>query len=352
MKIAVIGGGGWGTALAALLAGKGHEVRLWVFEEDLAERMRATRENDRFLPGVLVPSQVAITSRLAEAAAGAECCLLVTPSHALRAVASRLVGEAPGAVASFRTIVIATKGLEPETLKRMSEVVGEVFSGAGSGASGGPGGAAAAPVVLAGPSHAEEVARGIPTAVVAASRDRARAAEVQQTFSTDAFRVYTNDDVVGVEIAVALKNVVAVAAGLSDGLGFGDSTKGALLTRGLVEISRLGAALGARPETFWGLAGLGDLVATATSRHSRNRRLGEAVGKGATLAEALAASPMVAEGVQTARAAVSLAKLHNVELPIAEQVRAILFEGKSARDALRELLARDLKSEDQTMARR
>jgi glycerol-3-phosphate dehydrogenase (NAD(P)+) len=351
MTIAVIGGGGWGTALAALLAGKGHEVRLWVYEEDLAERMRATRENDRFLPGVLVPPQVAITSRLAEAAGGAECCLLVTPSHALRAVAIKLVSEAPLAVASFRTVVIATKGLEPETLKRMTEVVDEALSGGKTGAGAGAA-AATAPVVLAGPSHAEEVARGIPTAVVAASRDRARAAEVQQTFSTDAFRVYTNDDVVGVEIAVALKNVVAVAAGISDGLGFGDSTKGALLARGLAEIARLGAALGAKPETFWGLAGLGDLVATATSRHSRNRRLGEAVGKGATLAEALAASPMVAEGVQTARAAVSLAKLHNVELPIAEQVRAILFEGKSARDALRELLARDLKSEDQTLARR
>jgi glycerol-3-phosphate dehydrogenase (NAD(P)+) len=348
VTIAIIGGGGWGTALAALLAGKGHEVRLWVYEDDLAQRMRATRENDRFLPGVTIPREVAITSRLAEAVAGAECCLLVTPSHALRAVASRLAIEAPEAVAAFRTIVIATKGLEPETLKRMSEVVEDVLSGG----KGGAGAAAASPVVLAGPSHAEEVARGIPTAVVAASRDRARAAEVQRTFSTDAFRVYTNDDVVGVEIAVALKNVVAVAAGLSDGLGFGDSTKGALLTRGLVEIARLGAALGAKPETFWGLAGLGDLVATATSRHSRNRRLGEAVGRGATLAEALASSPMVAEGVQTARAAVSLAKLHNVELPIAEQVREILFEGKSARDALRELLARDLKAEDQTLSRR
>lgn len=342
MTIAVIGGGGWGTALAALLSGKGHQVRLWVYEEDLAEQIRTTRENARFLPGVSLPPAIAVTSRLAEAATGAEICLLVTPSHALRAVATRLDSEAPGAVAGFRTVVIATKGLEPESQKRMSEVASDAL----------PGAPAANAVVLAGPSHAEEVARGIPTAVVAASRDRTRAIEVQQTFSTEAFRVYTNDDVVGVEIAVALKNVVAIAAGLSDGLGFGDSTKGALLTRGLVEIARLGAALGARPETFWGLAGLGDLVATATSRHSRNRRLGEAIGKGATLAEALAASPMVAEGVTTARAAVSLARLHNVELPIAEQVRAILFEGKSARDALRELLTRDLKSEDQTLSRR
>jgi len=340
MTIAVIGGGGWGTALAALLAGKGYEVRLWVYEEDLAEQIRTSHENGRFLPGVSLPPAIAVTSILAEAANGAETCLLVTPSHALRGVATRLGSEASGAVAGFRTVVIATKGLEPESQKRMSEVTSETLPGA------------PASVVLAGPSHAEEVARGIPTAVVAASRDRARALEVQQTFSTEAFRVYTNDDVVGVEIAVALKNVVAIAAGLSDGLGFGDSTKGALLTRGLVEIARLGAALGARAETFWGLAGLGDLVATATSRHSRNRRLGEAIGKGATLAEALAASPMVAEGVTTARAAVSLAHIHNVELPIAEQVRAILFEGKSAREALRELLTRDLKAEDQTLSRR
>ncbi|HTL99565.1 MAG TPA: NAD(P)H-dependent glycerol-3-phosphate dehydrogenase [Candidatus Omnitrophota bacterium] len=341
MTIAVIGGGGWGTALAALLTKNGHAVRLWVYEADLAERMGRERRNDVFLPGVPIPEAVAITPDLAEAAADSSAILFATPSHALRATASRLAAEKT-ALAAARLIVIATKGLEKDTHRRMSEVVQETLA-APLGTD---------PVVLAGPSHAEEVARGIPTAVVAACRDHGRAAAVQEAFSSETFRVYTNDDVLGVEIAVALKNVVAIAAGISDGLGFGDSTKGALLTRGLAEIARLGEALGARPETFSGLAGMGDLIATATSRHSRNRRLGEAVGRGATLAEALAASPMVAEGVGTAQAAVDLAARLGIELPIAEQVRAILYEGKSARSAMRELLTRDLKPEARTVSRR
>lgn len=341
MNIAVIGGGGWGTALAALLTKNGHTVRLWVYEADLAERMGRERRNDVFLPGVPIPEAVAITPDLAEAAAGASAILFATPSHALRATASRLAAEKT-ALAAARLVVIATKGLEKDTHRRMSEVVQETLA-APLGSD---------PVVLAGPSHAEEVARGIPTAVVAACRDHGRAAAVQEAFSSETFRVYTNDDVLGVEIAVALKNVVAIAAGISDGLGFGDSTKGALLTRGLAEMARLGEALGARPETFSGLAGMGDLIATATSRHSRNRRLGEAVGRGATLAEALAASPMVAEGVGTAQAAVDLAARLGIELPIAEQVRAILYEGKSARSAMRELLTRDLKPEARTVSRR
>lgn len=337
MNVAVIGGGGWGTALALLLTKNGHEVRLWVYEGDLAERMRAKRENDLFLPGVAIPPEVAILSDLLEATDSAEMLVLVTPSHACRATVARL---RPRALLRLRLVVIATKGLEQETHHRMSEVVADTLP------------VGTDPVVLAGPSHAEEVARGIPTAVVAACRDLQRAAAVQEAFSNEAFRVYTNDDVIGVEIAVALKNVVAIAAGISDGLGFGDSTKGALLTRGLAEIARLGEALGARPETFAGLAGMGDLIATATSRHSRNRRLGEAIGRGATLQEALAASPMVAEGVGTARAAVELAVRAGIELPIAEQVRAILFDGKSARAAMRELLTRDLKPEARTVSRR
>lgn len=341
MNVAVIGGGGWGTALASLLVKNGHDVRLWVYEADLAERMRRDRVNDRFLPGVTIPPSIAITNDLAEAASGRAMLLFVTPSQALRATASRLAAT-PHALDAARLVVIATKGLEKDTHHRMSEVVGETL----------PLPLGSSPVVLAGPSHAEEVARGIPTAVVAASRDRARAAEVQEAFSNETFRVYTNDDLLGVEIAVALKNVVAIAAGISDGLGFGDSTKGALLTRGLAEIARLGEALGGRPETFSGLAGMGDLIATATSRHSRNRRLGEAVGRGATLEQALAASPMVAEGVGTAQAAVDLAARLGIELPIAEQVRAILYEGKSAQAALRELFTRDLKPEARTVSRR
>jgi glycerol-3-phosphate dehydrogenase (NAD(P)+) len=342
MTVAVIGGGGWGTALALLLAKNGHAPHLWVFEADLAVQMRRERANPVYLPGVPIPEGIAITADLAEAVAGAEMILFATPSHALRETATRLARANASAPSAARLVVVATKGLERETHYRMSEVIEETL----------PAPLGKDPVVLAGPSHAEEVARGIPTAVVAACCDRERAAAVQETFSNESFRVYTNDDVLGVEIAVALKNVVAIAAGISDGLGFGDSTKGALLTRGLAEIARLGEALGARPETFSGLAGMGDLIATATSRHSRNRRLGEAIGRGASLEEALAASPMVAEGVGTAQAAVDLAFRRGIELPIAEQVRAILFEGKSARAAMRELLTRDLKPEARTVSRR
>ena len=315
MNVAVIGGGGWGTALAILLAKNGHAPRLWVYEKDLAQQMQRDRMNSLYLPDISIPEGVAITSDLAEAPSGAEMLLLATPSHALRPTAARLT-EKRETLASIRLVVVATKGLERDTHYRMSEVVAEVL----------PASIGKDPVVLAGPSHAEEVGRGIPTAVVAACRDRARAVTAQETFSNEAFRVYTNDDVIGVEIAVSLKNVVAIAAGICDGLGFGDSTKGALLTRGLAEIARLGESLGATPETFAGLAGMGDLIATATSRHSRNRRLGEAIGRGASLEEALAASPMVAEGVGTAKAAVDLATRCGVELPIAEQVCAILYE--------------------------
>ncbi len=342
MTVAVIGGGGWGTALAILLAKNGHTVRLWVYEADLAEQMRRERVNERFLPDVRIPDEIAITSELNEAATGAETIVLATPSHALRETASRLAHAGGETLAAACLVVIATKGLEQESHHRMSEVVDETL----------PSPLRKHPVVLAGPSHAEEVARGIPTAVVAACADRARAQAAQEMFSNEAFRVYTNDDVIGVEIAVALKNVVAIAAGISDGLGFGDSTKGALLTRGLAEIARLGEALGARHETFAGLAGMGDLIATATSRHSRNRRLGEAIGRGVTLEAALASSPMVAEGVGTAKAAVDLAVRCGVELPIAAQVCAILFEGKSAREAMRQLLTRDLKPEARTVSRR
>ena len=342
MNISVIGGGGWGTTLAALLAGRGHRVRLWVYEPDLAEEMARTRENRPYLPGVRVPDGIEITSRLDEAARDAEALLLVPPSHALRATVTGLLSEARLDPARLAWVAVATKGLERGTLLRMSEVLVELS----------PDGLARRACVLAGPSHAEEVARRIPTAVVAASREEPVALRVQEDVSTDTLRVYTNDDVVGVEIGVALKNVIAIAAGLCDGLGFGDSTKGALLTRGLVEMARLGERLGARAETFSGLAGMGDLIATAMSRHSRNRALGEAVARGRTLAEALAASPMVVEGVGTADAAVALARRHGVELPIAEQVRAILYEGKSPQAAIRELLTRDPKAEPRAFARR
>jgi len=342
MKVAVLGGGGWGTALALILDSGDHEVRLWVFEPEEADRMARTRENATFLPGVKLPERVRITNDRPEAVAQAELVVLATPSHVVREVSTQLLHEAKSDLAAARAIVIGSKGLEPQTLLRMSEVLGEVL----------PDSLSPKTVVLTGPSHAEEVSRRVPTAVVAASSRAASAALVQEAFSTEWFRVYTNDDVVGVEIAAALKNVVAIAAGICDGLGFGDSTKGALLTRGLVEIARLGEALGARAATFSGLAGMGDLIATAMSRHSRNRRLGEAIGKGMTLEEALASTKMVVEGVGTAHAAVDLARRHGIELPIAEQVRAILYEGKSATTAIRELLKRDLKAEPRALTRR
>ena len=342
MRIGILGGGGWGTTLAILLDSRDHEVRLWVYEADETERMRRTRENTTFLPGVPIPERVEITNSQSEAMRGAEAIVIATPSHFVRGVAQRLLEDAGPALKSTRAIVIGSKGLEPKTFLRMSEVLTQVL----------PERHHASIVVLTGPSHAEEVSRRVPTAVVAASSDPASAGLVQEAFSTEWFRIYTNDDVAGVEIAAALKNVVAIAAGICDGLGFGDSTKGALLTRGLVEIARLGEALGARPATFSGLAGMGDLIAKAMSRHSRNRRLGEAIGKGMKLEEALAASKMVVEGVGTAHAAVDLSRRHGVELPIAEQVRAILFEGKSATAAIRELLTRDLKAEPRALTRR
>lgn len=342
MNVGVIGGGGWGTALAIVLESKGHSVRQWVYEPDLAEVMARTRVNARFLPEVTIPEAIRITPSLAEATTGAETLLFVTPSHALRATATRLAEEAADSLRRVEWVTVATKGLESKTLRRMSEVLAETL----------PAPLRDRVVVLAGPSHAEEVARRVPTLIVAASKDAALAARAQESFATDWLRIYTNDDVVGVEIGVALKNVIAIAAGISDGLGFGDSTKAAILTRGLAEIARLGARLGAKPETFAGLAGMGDLIATATSRHSRNRRLGEAVGRGATLKEAVDASPMVVEGVVTSEAARELARERGVEMPIVEQVYAILYEGKSARAAMRELLTRDLKAEAGTLSRR
>ncbi|TMQ61570.1 MAG: NAD(P)-dependent glycerol-3-phosphate dehydrogenase [Candidatus Eisenbacteria bacterium] len=304
MKIGILGGGGWGTTLALLLDSRDHEVRLWVYEADETERMRRTRENTTFLPGVRIPDRILITNSQSEAVRNAEAIVIATPSRVVRDVARKLLEDAGPELKGIQAIVSGSKGLEPKTLLRMSEVLAQVL----------PERSRSSLVVLTGPSHAEEVSRRVPTAVVAASSDPASAGLVQEAFSTEWFRVYTNDDVAGVEIAAALKNVVAIAAGICDGLGFGDSTKGALLTRGLVEIA--------------------------------------AIGKGMKLEEALAASKMVVEGVGTAHAAVDLSRRHGVELPIAEQVRAILFEGKSATAAIRELLTRDLKAEPRALTRR
>ena len=256
--------------------------------------------------------------------------LFAVPSQAVREV-----GRKVKSAGSRGLPVCVSKGLELGSLKRLSEVLGEALGDSD-------------PVILTGPSHAEEVSRGIPTSVVAAARDEARARDVQVLCSTGRFRVYTNDDVTGCEFGAALKNVIAIAAGVCDGVGFGDNTMGALLTRGLSESARLGAAMGGRRETFFGLAGMGDLIATAMSRHSRNRHVGERLGRGETLEQVLGAMVMVAEGVNTARAARDLGRAQGIELPITEQVCALMFEGRSPREALHALMTRDLKSEVQS----
>lgn len=325
-RVAVLGAGSFGTTLAIHLAGAGHDVRLWGRDAAAMARIRETRENAKFLAGIELPPGVKVHAELEAALEGVDFMLFVVPSQAMRPVAAQVA-----AIGAAGLPVCASKGLELGTLRRLSEVLAEML-GVGS------------PVVLTGPSHAEEVARGIPTTVVAACADEARARDVQVLCSTPRFRVYTNDDVVGCEYGGALKNVIAIAAGVCDGLGFGDNTKGALLTRGLAEMSRLGEAMGARRETFSGLTGMGDLIATAMSRHSRNRHVGERLGRGEKLEEVLGAMVMVAEGVHTARAARDQGRQRGIELPITEQV-CELFEGRDPQSALMALMTRDLKRE-------
>jgi glycerol-3-phosphate dehydrogenase (NAD(P)+) len=329
-QVAVLGAGSWGTTFAAHLAGAGHEARLWDHDRAHLAMLADARENRKFLPGIALPPGVKVHAELEAALSGAACVLFAVPSQAIREVGRKVREAGAGRLLA----VSLAKGLELGTLKRMSEVLSESL--------GEPD-----PVVLTGPSHAEEVSVGIPTTVVAAARDESRAREVQVLCSTPRFRVYTNDDVAGCEYGAALKNVISIAAGVCDGVGYGDNTKGALLTRGLAEIARLGAAMGGRRETFFGLTGMGDLIATAMSRHSRNRHVGERLGRGETLEQVLGRMVMVAEGVNTARAARDLGRTRGVELPITEQVCALLFDGRSPREALHALMTRDLKSEVQ-----
>jgi glycerol-3-phosphate dehydrogenase (NAD(P)+) len=326
-QVAILGAGSWGTTLAAHLGGIGHDVRLWGRDGVELARLERERENRKFLPGIVLPDRVKVRPELEAALSEAEFVWFVVPSQATAEVTAR-VGRLRGGALP----VIASKGLELGTLRRLSQVVGEALADPD-------------PVVLTGPSHAEEVSRGVPTSVVAAARDEARARAVQELCSSERLRVYTNDDVTGCEYGAALKNVIAIAAGVCDGLGFGDNTKGALLTRGLAEISRVGMEMGGRRETFFGLTGLGDLIATAMSRHSRNRHVGECVGRGQSLESTLSGMVMVAEGVHTTRAARDLARRRSLDLPIVEQVYAMLFEGRRPAEALRALMTRDLKRE-------
>jgi len=328
MRCAVLGAGAWGTALASLLAENGHDTTIWCLEPDVAESIAHSAANPRFLPGAMLCETLRATTDKAEALDGAELVLLAVPSHVLREVVSHArAWVAPGA-----TVVVATKGIERHTFALMSEIVEQELPGH-------------AVVALSGPSFAAEVASRHPTAVVAASAQAEAATLAQQAFSAPHFRVYSHDDLVGVELGGALKNVMAVATGISDGLGLGFNTRAALITRGLAEMMRLGVAMGAHPQTFAGLAGVGDLVLTCTGALSRNRQVGLEIGKGATLPEVLAGRETVAEGVVTTESAQELALSRDVEMPIVNAVHRVLFEHQPARWAMVGLMSRELRGE-------
>jgi glycerol-3-phosphate dehydrogenase (NAD(P)+) len=333
MKIGVIGAGSWGTTLANLLAKKGYSVTLWVYEADLAERMANSRVNDLFLDGITLAPNLAVTNQLDEAAAGRQLLLLVSPSQVMRQVLKQLQAH----LDEKCLLVSAAKGIENETLQLMSEVLEaelgrEIKSRC---------------AFLSGPSFAKEVALEQPTAVAVAAQDPGVGQRVQEIFSTDYFRVYTNQDIIGVEVGGALKNVIALAAGVSDGLGFNHNARAALITRGLVEIARLGMAMGAAEATFFGLAGMGDLVLTCTGDLSRNRMVGMELGRGRKLDEILNRMHMVAEGVKTTLSAYQLANKLGVKMPITDQMYQILYAGKEPELAVADLMRRALTSEDE-----
>ena len=330
-NLAIIGGGSWGTALAIVLAPRFDRVRLWVYEPDLAERMCATAVNDLYLPGFRLPANVGVLNDLAAALEGAEMVLSVVPSHLVRALYQQMLPHLQPAM----HIVSATKGLETGTLLRVSEVIQKVLEPH----------FAAGIAVISGPTFAREVARGDPTALVVASVNRELAETVQAAFAGPTFRLYTSSDPVGVEIGGAVKNVVAIGAGVCHGLALGHNAVAALITRGLAEISRLAMAMGGQPKTLAGLAGLGDLVLTCTGDLSRNRHVGLELANGRKLLEIVDSMKMVAEGIKTTAATVDLARRHSVEMPIAQQMHAMLELGRSPQEAIRQLMERSLKGE-------
>ena len=331
MNITILGAGSWGTTLALILNENKHTVTCWSFDKNDIDLIRTSGENKKFLPGVPIPESIIFTNNLKGSIDRAEVVVVAVPSHAVRSVMESFDLENRQDL----IWVNVAKGIENNSLLRVSEVISEV--------GGIPEDKLA---VLFGPTHAEEVSRKIPTAIVAASADRGTATLVQDLFMTGYFRVYANLDIIGVELGGALKNIIAVAAGICDGAGFGDNTKAALITRGLVEINKMGVKLGANPDTFAGLSGMGDLIVTCTSKHSRNRYVGELIGKGRKLQAVLDEMVMVAEGVKTTASAYELSKRENIEMPITKQVYLSLFEDKPPVEAMKDLMTRDAKIED------
>ena len=328
MKVAIIGDGGWGTTLAVLLHKKGHEVGLWGAFPEYTREMSKKRQNPKFFPGIKIPKGIVITSNLDKVLSGAEVVVLAVPSQFMRGV----LGKLKGTDLSRAILVSATKGIENKTLMRMSELIRDVLGKVKL-------------AVLSGPTIAYEVAHGMPTTVVIASEDEKTAKTAQDALMTERFRIYTSNDVIGVELGGALKNTIAIGAGISDGLKFGANSKAALLNRGIVEITRLGVAMGAQKETFAGLSGVGDLITTCISTHGRNRWLGEEIGRGKKLDEILRSTEMVVEGVATAKSVHALAGKHKVDMPITEQVYQVLYEGKDPLKAVTDLMLRQKKSE-------
>ena len=323
-KVSIIGAGSWGTALAVLLDGNGHDVTLWSFLEEEVRMLREEREQKDKLPGVRISEHMHITGDLKEAVGGKDVVVLAVPSTFIRSTAAMCAAFAE----EGQIFVDVAKGIEEDTLMTMTQIIGQEIPQANV-------------AVLSGPSHAEEVGRGIPTTIVVGAKDQATAAYLQNIFMSEKFRVYISSDMIGIELGGALKNVVALAAGIADGLGYGDNTKAALITRGIAEISRLGMAMGGKYETFCGLTGMGDLIVTCASEHSRNRRAGFLIGQGHSYREAMDEVKMVVEGVYSAKAAMSLGCKYGVSLPIIEKVNAVLFEDMPAADAVKELMLRD-----------
>ena len=328
MRIGIIGAGSWGIALSVLLHENGHKITVWSALPDEIDMLQKEREHKQKLPGVILPDDIEFSKNLEETVKSNELLVLAVPSPFVRSTSQKMKQF----VNAGQVIVNVAKGIEDETLMTLSDIIKQEIPQAEVS-------------VMCGPSHAEEVVRGIPTTIVVGARKRKTAELVQNTFMNERFRVYTSPDVLGMEVGSALKNVVALAAGIADGLGYGDNTKAALITRGIAEITRLGTAMGGKSETFAGLTGIGDLIVTCASMHSRNRRAGILIGQGKTMQEAMDEVKMVVEGVYSAKAAVKLSKKFNVELPIIEQVNQILFENKPAADAVKDLMLRDKKIE-------